>query len=464
MKKLAPGLIITCSTSFRISQINTDFPQYPPNEIPLKKNWRSQLNIIDFNNAAIGALKQTFEDFLFEDFEDESFREKFSSIYQHFKQEPGNALTERKGLAEINFIQEEDFELQSMQLLVEQVKQLQDKGLNASDIAILIRKNSEGPKIVETFLDASKKDENAGYNLSVLSNESLFLYTSRGVNLVLLVVELLIDSEAKIQKVALLQLWLSWLKPALKNLGYVFSEESQLTLEFEKGSQRYQSGWAIDENFEAVFESELGEKMNQLRQKVLLSSLDETVTAICALFGLFKMESELPYLQTLIDQAADLKISLSNDLSNFLFWWKEKGYKTSVNLNEEVDSVRLITVHKAKGLEYEAVLLPFFNWDVSWIGNQAPLLWCRPETEPFNRFPLLPVKASQNLAKTIFRQDYFEEKVSSYIDTMNLVYVAFTRAKSVLFVHCRKKEESGNSRKADSPGKTVNTMLEYALN
>lgn len=444
-------------------QINADFPNFPPGEIPLTKNWRSELNVIEFNNAAIGALKKTFEDFLFEDFEDERFEEKFSSIYQNFRQEPGRANRERKGLTEVCFLPEDDFEELSCSMLVEQVKKLQDNGLNASEIAILIRKNSEGPKIVEAFMNASEQDENRGYNLSVLSNESLFLYTSRGVNLVLLVVELLIDADAKIQQVALLHLWLSWVKPELKKQGYTFSDSPQLTLNFNDTQQNAQNGWSVDEHFEVVFESELGKTMEQLRQKVLLTSLDETVTAICDQFGLFGLESELPYLQCLIDQAADLKISLSNDLSNFLFWWNEKGHKTSVNINEDVDSVRLLTVHKAKGLEYEAVLLPFFNWDVSWVGNQTPMLWCRPGSEPFNRFPLLPVKAGSELKKTIFSDDYFEEKVSSYIDTLNLVYVAFTRAKSVLVVHCRKKEETEQKKKSDVPGKTVNALLEFAL-
>jgi len=445
------------------SQIHSDFPNYAPIEIPLEKNWRSQINIIDFNNAAIGALKQTFEDYLFDEIEDESFREKFSKIYQHFRQEPGKSDAGKKGLAEVNFLPDEDFEEQWLELLIKQVKQLQDKGLKASETAILIRKNKEGAKIIEAFMEASKKEENAGYNLSVLSNESLFLFASRGVNMVMLVVELLIDSQSKIRKVALLHLWLSWLKPELKKMGFAFSDQPQLTLNFETSVAESSGNWLIDENFESVFETELGEKMRQLRQKVLLSSLDETVTEICAVFELFKIKSELPFLQTLIDQAADLKITLSNDLSNFLFWWNEKGHKTSVGVNEEVDSVRLLTVHKAKGLEYEAILLPLFNWDVSWIGNLSPMLWCRPETEPFNRFPLLPVKAGKPLAKTIFRDEYYEEKVSSYIDTMNLVYVAFTRAKSALFINCKKKPEKENSKKPETPGNSVNSILEFAL-
>jgi hypothetical protein len=58
----------------------------------------------------------------------------------------------------------------------------------------------------------------------------------------LLVVELLIDSEAKIQKVALLQLWLSWLKPALKKMGFSFSEELSMTLDLKKDQNLEQPG------------------------------------------------------------------------------------------------------------------------------------------------------------------------------------------------------------------------------
>ncbi|RIH67204.1 Dna2/Cas4 domain-containing protein [Mariniphaga sediminis] len=444
------------------SQINSDFPQFPPKEIPLDKNWRSRRNVIDFNNAVIGQLKQAFLGFLFDEIGEESYREKFDAVYHHFQQEPGNSQEGQTGLAEVCFLPDDDFDNESTGLLIEQVKWLQDSGLKASDIAILIRKNSEGAKIIEAFLAAAKREGNKKYNLSVLSNESLFLHASRGVNLVMLVVGLLIEPESKIQKTALLHLWLSWLKPELKSAGIVLSGDNQLTFDFDSSVPEDEGNWHIHNDFEAVFELKLAQKMKQLWQKSLLASLDETVTEICALFGLFNLESELPFLQTLIDQAAELKTSLSNDLSNLLFWWNEKGYKTSVNVNEEVDSVRLLTVHKAKGLEFEAVLIPFFNWDTSWTGNLAPLLWCRTETEPFNRFPLLPVRAGSKLTGTIFREDYFEEKANSFTDSLNLVYVAFTRAKSALFVHCKKTPEKkkGSSGK---PLKSINSLLEYSL-
>jgi len=127
-------------------------------------------------------------------------------------------------------------------------------------------------------------------------------------------------------------------------------------------------------------------------------------------------------------------------------------------VNEEIDSIRLLTVHKSKGLEFKAVLIPFFNWKIGPTGNMAPILWCRPQTEPFNLFPLLPVRSGSLLKKSYFRNDYFEESVNNFIDTFNLVYVAFTRAKSVLIIHCPfPKEPTGNQTESVKP-------MEFLLN
>ncbi len=438
--------------------IQDAFPGFPPAEKPLEKNWRSEKNIIDFNNAVTGSLKTTFEESLFEKTEPEIqqvYREKFGKIYEHFLQQPGKPERERKGFAKVEFFPEEDFEEQSNLKLVEEVKQLQDKGLQASEIAILIRRNNEGAKIIETFLAAAKQEENAGYNLSVLSNESLFLHASKGVNFVIFTVELLVDPQNKITKAAMLHLWKSWLEKELKKSGIILNgKKSQLAFDFISETEKNSP---LDINFENKFDELLQPVINEIKEKVLLLSLDETITEICASFHLFQVESELPFLQTLIDKAAEIKKTVSNDLSNLLYWWAEKGNQISVSVNENTNSVRLLTIHKSKGLEFSAVLIPHFNWNSSWSPQYAPLLWCSSGKAPFNRFPLLPVKAAEELKETFFKFDYYDEKASSFIDTLNLVYVAFTRAKSVLMIHCK---DNGTK---NSPGKFVNGLLKDAL-
>lgn len=412
-------------------QINSDFPNSPSEVRPLTKNWRSDRNIIEFNNTVIEHLKATFEKNLFNnrDEEWEKQRIKFQNVFSDFKQEYGKKSTEINGWIKITFLDKDDFQERSVQLLIDQVKQLQDRGVKASDIAILIRKNSEGGQIIEKFLSEAKKKENANYNLSVLSNESLFLYASRSVLFVIAVMEWLIEPENKITQVALLQLWQTFIKAELKNKGILF----------QQNENKFQS---LDKNFENNINNELGSALNQIRHKILLSSLDETISEICNHFQLFKLENELPFLQTLIDKSGEIKSSVSNNISGFLLWWNEKGYQTSVTVNDEVNSIRLMTVHKSKGLEFKAVLIPFLNWKTSPAGNQLPILWCRSETAPFNRFPLLPVKAKSELANTLFKKEYIEETANSYIDTLNLLYVAFTRAKSALFINTANPENN----------------------
>ncbi|WP_346859864.1 UvrD-helicase domain-containing protein [uncultured Draconibacterium sp.] len=430
-------------------QLDTDFSPAQKQDFTLEKNWRSDLNIIHFNNAVFENLKNTFEDYLFNGLNDnQTSLEKFNKVYDSYKQEPGKPDADKVGYIQANFLPKDEFREESTKRLVEQVKYLQDNGIKAEEIAILIRKNREGTEIIEAFLAAAKLPENKQYNLSVLSNESLFLHASKGVLFVIETIQYLVDPDNEIIQASLLQLWYSWLKPELQKRGVSpGSNKGQNTLDFTDYST-----WHLEANFQEQFDGELGEKLNTAKAKVLLSSLDETITQICSLFGLFYFEAELPFLQTLIDKAGELKTSLSNDLSNLLFWWKEKGYNASVNVNDKVNSVRLLTVHKSKGLEFKAVLLPYLNWETSWSGTNAPLLWCTSQNAPFNQFPLLPVKAGKTMEASEFAPVYYSEKVNNYIDTLNLVYVAFTRAKSALIVNCPEAVESkSNNSTSEKP-------------
>ncbi|MFV0590747.1 MAG: UvrD-helicase domain-containing protein [Draconibacterium sp.] len=426
-------------------ELDNDFTEAQKKEEHLDFNWRSDKNIIAFNNEIIARLMDVFESRLFSTIPDnESYLHKFRKIYASFQQKPGKEKAEARGFVQVNFLDGDDFYDTATDTLVEQVKMLQDKGIKPEEIAILVRRNSEGTRIVEAFLEAAQREENKNYNLTVLSNDSLFLFASKAVLFIIHTIEWLVDPLSEINKATLLHLWMSWLRPAQK----VF--ENTLFAEPEEK-------WQLGKDYDTLFESELGEKLEQVKQKVLLSSLDETVTRIASLFGLLKLRNELPYIQTLIDKAGELKISLSNDLSNLLFWWNEKGSTTSVNVNEGTGSIRLLTVHSSKGLEFKAVLLPYFKWETSRSGD---IIWCQPASEPFNKFPLLPVKSGKEMEASEFAPAYFEEKVSSYIDSLNLIYVAITRAKSALLMNCPAPKLN---QKGEYSGSDVDLLLFLAI-
>jgi ATP-dependent exoDNAse (exonuclease V) beta subunit len=104
------------------------------------------------------------------------------------------------------------------------------------------------------------------------------------------------------------------------------------------------------------------------------------------------------------------------------------------------DAIRLITIHKSKGLEFDALIIPFCNWPLCKSGKT---LWCRPAAEPFNIIKLLPLKFEQALRNTIFVKEYLHEKMLSYIDNLNLLYVAFTRARKTLFISTPQQVREG---------------------
>ena len=142
------------------------------------------------------------------------------------------------------------------------------------------------------------------------------------------------------------------------------------------------------------------------------------------------------FLQAFRDLVLEFAMSKSADLTTFLSWWNEHGRNKAISSNSEQNSVRLLTIHKSKGLGIPVVIIPYASWemDMRVDGRGGNILWCRPEAEPFKLENVaLPISVSK-MEGTIFEPEYLQERQRVIIDNLNTTYVAFTRAKEQLWL------------------------------
>ena len=165
-------------------------------------------------------------------------------------------------------------------------------------------------------------------------------------------------------------------------------------------------------------------------------------------FGLNKGEPDMASIIYFQDQVLDYMTRRGSGLSAFTEWWLDQGRNNSVVLSGEQDAINIMTIHKAKGLQFKIVIIPF----ISWVFDQRSdnLIWVEPEDKPFSEAGAFPVAYTQSLKQTIFSTDYYHERTSSYLDNLNTMYVAFTRAVERLygFSESRGKNDAGAILKA----------------
>jgi len=413
-------------------KIYNDFPGFSPETKTLDTNYRSDEEVVSFNNNFFRSFVQQMFNNKHISTVSDLYKPILDAVYADVTQKiSGN--DHGKGYVRVEVLGDDDDKFKDIALkrLVEQVKELQDCGFRAGDIAILVRKNTQGEEIVSHFLECAKLPENESYNLRVLSSESLFLHSSPAVNLVVSVIRNLINKEERLIKANLLHLY--------ENL---FPHKLNFITDNNADNQIFSGRWYESGNIEERFEKLLKPLIERVEQEILTNSMDEILIRIGEIFGLFEIPSAIPFLQALIDKTAEIRKRMTNDLSNFLLWWDEKGQKESVQINEDTDAVRLLTIHKAKGLEFKAVLIPFLNWGI--IDYRNYLIWCSPSSNHFSDIPLVPVNMGADLVTSNFANQYFNEFFNVIVDNLNLVYVAFTRAKSVLMVNLPEQSKSGS--------------------
>lgn len=147
-----------------------------------------------------------------------------------------------------------------------------------------------------------------------------------------------------------------------------------------------------------------------------------------------EQKNDIAFLQAFLDMVMDYFVKQGNNLSAFLKWWDENGAKKSISSPEGQDAIQVMTVHKAKGLAFEAVIVPYFSGRLDHSGWRAPLLWSSAASQALDYDGPLPVKYSSSLNETLFCNDYRKEKLEVYVDNLNVAYVAFTRPRRYLSV------------------------------
>ena len=387
----------------------------------LDVNYRSLPGIIDFNNLVFEKLPSLME----------------SGIQDAYKVDAQNLLTDafleveqkvpekKKGLEfqgriHLEFTEksnsrsssededtvEEEVDETVLDKLPGLVMELQNQGYRPSDIAFLVRKNSQGAEVADRLMKHQRENPESGYSFDVLSEESLFIDKSIAVKCLLAFFTYLNNPS---DKVALKTLW----------HYYALLQGVELT-----HSLFYKSSLpdALKEK-----EVQLLAKVNSLLQLPLVELMEEGL----AFLGLTEKQQDLAYISGFKEAVFDFVKKNRADLSGFLDWWELNKGKRTVKIPEDHDAMRILTIHKSKGLQYKVVVMPYMDWKIVASGLQAPIIWAPYPKE--NPITVVPLTHQSALGNSAFGSYYEDEIRLAYLDSLNMLYVAFTRAEEVIW-------------------------------
>ncbi len=378
---------------------------------PLDTNYRSEENIIRFNNAFFKqAVSQTVNELESEEIQGATeLVEAYKEIEQKPRKDNGKGCVRIK-LFRYDSKNASDYKQKILNELIENIRQLLDQGYKQKDIAILARSKTVIPDIVDSF-------QNIDTNVSLVSDEAFRLDASLAVNVIIEALRLLTHPHDKLTESKLVKLYQQQVIKTGKDINDLFVGDNSTELK-------------------SFLPSGYIDKFESLSRLSLIDLVDE----IYSLFSLDSLEGQSAYVCTFYDTLNEYLRDHPADIDDFIEEWEDTLSSNTIQ-SDEVDGIRLITIHKSKGLEYDNVLIPFCDWKLE--KTNGITIWCSGDDKekPYGELPLIPVDYSSKMLGTVFEDDYKEEHLQNTVDNMNLLYVAFTRAGKNLFITGKKYEE-----------------------
>jgi len=375
--------------------------------VSLQDNFRSLPVVVEFNNRVIGdmvtednrmlnaMLETAVENKAIPTTDAEDLRDTLVKAYRNHEQRP-RLQKEHPGYVSVELFDEKP-------PVVERICRLLDKGFRPCDILILVRGTADGARVASDLLDFKRNNTDARYRFDVVTREALQIGTAPVSRFVVSVLRLSLND------------------------GDTYS----------RADYNHFLGRAFD--------CPLDEEEKMFFRSLRMLSPEDAFERTVMRYGLQHAEQQTAYLQAVHEQLIAFCADRIADTPLFLRWWDEQGSKRSLSIERSESAVEIMTVHKAKGLEQKAVIIPYCSWSLEPknSGWEPNIVWAEADGDA-SEIGRFPVKFGKTMSESDFSAEYYRERVYSHVDNINLLYVALTRAAESLHVFIPRKM-SGNT-------------------
>ena len=341
-------------------------------------DWTIMNNLIKENKENIIPLSTNYRtDKKIIDFNNGFFKQLYEKQIFQTKVEQEAKNNEDKGLLRFTFL-EKAKDIDVLDKTLEEVNYYISKGFKHSDIAILFRSNKK-LALTAQYLKAK--------GISPVSSEAFAFNSSRSINTIIYCLRLINNNEERIAQY-LLNIY-GQSEETLKNIKSINKDKANL-----------------------------------------IDIVDEIIS-IC------NIDNKDIFISAFYERLIEYCQQKPQQLSLFLKYWSEELKDSTISLDDNQENtttndkkIKLLSVHKSKGLEFPIVIIPFFDWQMV---NNINKLWIE---NIDSKSPIRLFRA--NLSELNKTGDCYYEQTAEFesneqrIDTYNLMYVAFTRAKHAL--------------------------------
>ena len=394
-------------------------------------NWRSARNIVHWNNAFFQFLSMALN-------MDEFYADVEQEVSPKNEKLPGHVVVARREIPDKKKdtdgsndceIKNDDnsndndlnFKEWAIEKMIVDLQSLLARGFKQKDIAVLSNTNREGQLAISRIMKWNI--ENPDKQMKVVSEESLLVISSPAVRIVVNILKMLDRCEAHNEDGREMPM-------VLRRFEANRSEGMDTSEAFEDAIVSKDED--IADYIDRLYETSKSACLDSVVEQIIKSQLSKQMT-----------EENTPYLLAFLDSVVDFMSRYGSNIHHFLKWWDKVGPGLSISSPDNIDAIRVITIHKSKGLQFPCVLIPMFDWNF----DQSSIEWI--ETAGFKEKlpkgvaipPIVPVKRDNK--RTLFDKEFKKIARSNIMDSLNKTYVACTRAQYELIIYTENNQELG---------------------